>query len=158
MCPERRISLRLSKGRYTSSQGATTKRVTDGYKGPIGEATFFSYFRNLLGYERQMRRKPVSGVSDGIGEIVGQKVDNIAAVIQPFVYVRWTCVSRYQLTWKGCSQSAPRFCLFINAESPWFTASQDQISSIIGSSSPLFDSICRRAGSQHYHERMNKET
>ena len=42
--------------------------------------------------------------------------------------------------------------MFINAASPWFTASQDQISSIIGSSSPPFNSMCLRAGSQHFRE------
>ena len=81
MCPGRRVSLKSRKGRYNFSQGAAAKRVTDGDKGPIAEATFFSGFRNLLGYERQMRRKFVPVVSGGIGEIVGQKVDNIAAVI-----------------------------------------------------------------------------
>ena len=62
--------------------------MADGDKGPIGEAPFFSQFRNLLGYERQVRGKFVSGVSNSIGEIVSQKVDNIAAVIEPFVYAQ----------------------------------------------------------------------
>lgn len=118
MYPESRISLRSKKGKYTFSHGATAKRMTDGDKGPIGEASFFSRSGNLLGYERQVRRKFVSGVSDGIGEVVGQKVDNVTAVVQPFVYIRQTCISRYRLTWKKCPQSAQRFCLFINAESP----------------------------------------
>ena len=48
------------------------------------------------------------------------------------------------------------FLLCINAESPWFTVSQDKNSSIIGSLPLLHDSICRRAGSQHQCERMNE--
>jgi hypothetical protein len=35
-----------------------------------------------------MRRKSVSGVSDGVGEIVSQKVDYITTVVQPFVYTQ----------------------------------------------------------------------
>lgn len=69
-----------------------------------------------------------------------------------------TGISQGWLVWGERSQNAPRFCLFINAGSPWFTASQDQISSMIGSLALLSDSICRRTGSQHYRERVNNET
>jgi len=62
--------------------------MTSGDKGPIGKATLGACFRNLSGDERQMRRKLVSRVSDGIREIVGQKVDDIATVVRPFNYVQ----------------------------------------------------------------------
>jgi hypothetical protein len=102
-----------------------------------------------------MRRKLVSRASNSVREVVGQKVDDVAAVVQPLVYV--TGISQNHQLGRKCSQNAPRFCWFINAESPWFTASQDQISSIIGSSSLLFDSICRRTGSQHYGKIMSSK-
>jgi len=82
------MSLESGKERYTFSQGTTAKRVADADKGPIGEATFCSRFRNLSGDERQMHREFVSGVPNGIGEIVGQKVDDIATIVQPLIYAR----------------------------------------------------------------------
>ena len=88
MYPENGVSPKSRKGRCTVSQGASTKRVTNADKGPIGKATLGARFRNLSGDERQMRRKLVSRVSDSIREMVCQKVDDIAAVVRPFIYVQ----------------------------------------------------------------------
>jgi len=86
MYPENGVSLGSGKGRNTFSQGTTAKRVTNTDKGPIGKATLGARFGNLSGDEGQVCGKLVSRVSGGIREIVGQKVDNIAAVVRPFIY------------------------------------------------------------------------
>jgi hypothetical protein len=46
------MSLWSRKGGESLSQGATTKRVTDANKGPIGKTALGACFRNLLGEER----------------------------------------------------------------------------------------------------------
>lgn len=86
-CTLEGINLKSRKS-YSLSQAATTKRVTDGDNGPVSEATLATRFRNMLRYERQMRWEFVPWVPDGIREVVGQKVDDIATVIQPGVYIR----------------------------------------------------------------------
>ena len=78
----------VEKELYILSQATATERMTDGDNGPVGEAILSARFRNLLSYERQMRWEFISWVSDGIGEIVGQKVDYVAAIVHPGVYVR----------------------------------------------------------------------
>jgi len=88
MYPENGVSLGSGNGSYTFSQGTAAERVTNADKGPIGKATLGARFRNLSRDERQVCRKLVSRVSSGIREIVGQKVDNIATVVRPFVYVQ----------------------------------------------------------------------
>jgi len=158
MYPENRVSLGSGKGRRSFSQGTTAKRVTNADKGPIGKATLSAPFGNLSGDERQVYRELVSRVSGGIREIIGQKVDHVAAIVRPFIYVQRNRHQPIQTVLGGrCSHNALRFCSLINAGSPWLTASQDQISSMIGSSSLEFDSICRRTGSQHYHKTISNE-
>jgi len=88
MYPKHGVSLKSRKRKYTFSQSATAERVTNANEGPIGKTTLGARFRNLSGDERQMRWKLVSRVPDSIGEIVGQKVDHIPAVVRPFICVR----------------------------------------------------------------------
>ena len=88
MYSENRVSLGLESGMYTHSQCTASERVTNTDKGPVGKAILGACFRNLSGDERQVCRKLVSRVSGGIREVVGQKVDNIATVIRPFIYIR----------------------------------------------------------------------
>ena len=87
MCSEHGVSPKSRKGRCTFSQGATAKRVADADEGPVGKAILGASIRGFLGNERQVRRKLVPRVPDGIGEIIGQKVDDITAVVQPFIYM-----------------------------------------------------------------------
>ena len=78
----------VEKDLYILSQATATERMADGDNGPVGEAIFSARSRNLLRHERQMHREFISWVSDGIGEVVGQKVDYVAAIVQPAVCVR----------------------------------------------------------------------
>ena len=62
--------------------------MTDGDNGPVGDPILPARSRDVLRYERQMRWESIPWVPDGVGEVVGQKVDNIATIVQPGVCVR----------------------------------------------------------------------
>ena len=84
--------------------------------GPVGEATF-SRALEMLMYVRRMGRKFISREPDSTGEIAGQRVDNIATVVQPVVY---TLNGRLQLARRKYSQKTLKLCLSANTESPRF--------------------------------------
>ena len=78
----------VEKELHILSQATTTERMTDGDNGPVGETILSARSRNLLRHERKMHWEFISWVSNGIGEVIGQKVDQVAGIVQQSVYVR----------------------------------------------------------------------
>ena len=78
----------VEKELHTLLQATTTEGMADGDNGPVGEAILSARSRNLLRHERKMHWEFISWVSNGIGEVIGQKVDQVAGIVQQSVYVR----------------------------------------------------------------------
>ena len=100
--------------------------MPDGEKAAVYKAKLLARLGVGIGQAMEMRRERRGG--RGCWEVVQEEVQNVAAVVPP---VDWNSqVSDCRAaTYRECLQMPPRLALLSKQASPWFAASQAQISS-----------------------------